>query len=78
MEAVNWGQQLVTRGDNSEARAEPDNDSAYVQVDTPGVSGAPRRFKMPDEREPVLVWVIVVGSIAALFLFAKAFKSATA
>jgi hypothetical protein len=77
-EAANWGK-VTSLIDNSAARREPSDDSAYVQPLGDGVA-KPRGFKvkMPENQEPVMVWGMVVGSIAVLFLLSRAFKTAKA
>ena len=83
MEAANWGSPFgaLARDDNAEARQEPASGSAYEQgPPEPGVVAKPRGFKvgLPEDKEPLVVWFLVVGSIAGLLMLGKWFNSAKA
>ncbi len=83
-DAAMWGD-AYTVVDNSEAREdEASGGVAYEQVPEAGkVAGTARGHLWAKkagavDAEPRAVWLIVVGSIAALFLLGKTFKSARA
>lgn len=79
-DAALWGS-VPTVTDNEAARTEPVSGSAYEQTDSPGIVAAPRGFALgvgKIEKEPLAVWLMVVGSIAALMLIGKTFKTAKA
>lgn len=83
-DAAMWGD-VYTVVDNSDAREDDASGGvAYEQVSEPGkVAGTARgHMRLPKagsvDAEPRAVWLIVVGSIAALFLLGKTFKSARA
>jgi hypothetical protein len=83
-DAAMWGD-VYTVTDNESAREdEASGGAAYVQDVEPGkVAGIARGHMWAKkagtiESEPRAVWLIVVGSIAALFLIGKTFKSARA
>jgi len=79
MEATNWGD-VGGVTDNSEARTDPSGDSAYTHDETqPGkVAGIRGRLSAIEGNEPKALWLIVVGSIAALFVLGKAFRTVRA
>jgi hypothetical protein len=79
-DAAMWGS-VPTVTDNESARHNPESDSAYERVDSPGIVAAPRGFALgvgKVGKEPIAVWLMVVGSIAALFVIGKTFKMAKA
>jgi len=83
-DAAMWGD-VYTVTDNAAAREdEASGGVAYEQVQVPGkVAGTARGHMWAKkagtiDSEPRMVWLIVVGSIAALFLVGKTFKSARA
>ena len=78
-EAALWGQ-VKSLVDNAEARLDIASDSAYEMPLDSGVA-KPRGFgklSMPADKEPYMVWLIVVGSMVGLLLLSKAFKTAKA
>lgn len=77
-DAANWGQ-VLSLIDNSEPRKDPEEGSAYVAPLGSGLA-LPRGFKMrmPEDTEPYVVWLMVVGSIAGLFIISRLFKTAKA
>jgi len=87
-EAAMWGggdDGYYTVTDNEYAREDSAaGGEAYVQTSSPGVTGGIARGHVwarkatGVEAEPRAVWLIVVGSIGALFLLGKAFKTARA
>lgn len=80
VQAADWSDAFTVQ-DNTAARESGADDSAYVQdYSDAGVTAAPRgwRGSIPTGREPQAVWLIVVGSIAALFVLGKAFKTVRA
>jgi hypothetical protein len=83
-DAAMWGD-VYTVTDNAAARVDDASGGvAYVQDVEPGrVAGIARGHMWAKKAgaidpEPRIVWVIVVGSIVALFLFGNTFKSARA
>jgi len=79
--AANWGG-LTSVKDNASARTNPETGSAYTHADDEaGTVAAPRGFGLPkslDGMEPHAVWLLVVGSIGALWLLNRSFKTAKA
>lgn len=75
-----WGN-VYTVTDNSEAREDSAaGGEAYVRKQEPGVVARGRSFGLATqvESEPRMVWLLVVGSIIALFAIGKTFKTAKA
>lgn len=83
-DAAMWGD-VYTVTDNESAR---DDDAsggvAYQHVSEPGATGGVARGHMWAKAgtavgpEPRMVWLLIVGSIGALFLIGKTFKTAKA
>jgi hypothetical protein len=77
-EAANWGN-VPGLTDSASERSEPESGSAYVMPMGEGLS-KPRGFRaaFPEDKEPLGVWVMVVGSIFGLVLIAKGFRTVKA
>ena len=79
-DAAMWGT-TPTVTDNESARLDPSPGSAYERTDSPGIVAKPRGWALGVSsvgKEPLAVWLMVVGSIGALFLIGKTFKMAKA
>jgi hypothetical protein len=77
-EAASWAIQTATE-DNAYARETPGADTEnYVQPIGSGLATIRGFSAALPGKEPIAVWVIVVGGIAALFFISKAFKTAAA
>jgi hypothetical protein len=77
-----WGD-AYTVTDNEAARNDDTSSEAYMNVSEPGVvagvaSGHLGRIASGLAPEHKATWLLVVGSIAGLFVFAKLFKSVRA
>jgi hypothetical protein len=79
--SANWGGLTSVKSDAADRR-DPETGSAYVRADTePGTVAKGRGFALPNAAEgmePHAVWLLVVGSIGALYLLNRLFKSAMA
>lgn len=77
--SANWGNVISMKG-NEGVRDDPAEGSAYEQIDEPGTVAKGRLGipAMSDGMEPHAVWLMVVGSIGALWLLSRMFRSAKA
>jgi hypothetical protein len=77
-EAASWAVQTVSE-DNAYARETPGADTEnYVQPLGSGLATVRGLSANLPGKEPLAVWIIVVGGIAALIFLSRAFKTASA
>jgi hypothetical protein len=79
-EAASWAIASPTLSeDNAYARETPGSETEnYVQPIGTGLATVRGNLANLPGKEPIAVWVLVVGGIVALILISKAFKTASA